>query len=138
MCSIIQHGAHNVIGTKPWVIGTKPLLVFEQRSLGFTAAEQPANPAAPSDQHFPLCALHKLPPESREADTKQMRSGRDNDAALQRGSALTGVDLGSAPCAINLGDGNGKVAFACQIGDGDMASGILNDAAEITVIMAPA
>jgi len=116
----------------------QPWLVSEERSPDFTVAGQHANPAAPLHRYRRLIALRKQLPELWEADIKLVPSGRDDVAVIQRGSTLTVANLGPTPFAINLGDSNWKVAFASQGGDGDIASGIVNVAAETTAVMIPA
>ena len=113
----------------------QPWIVSEERSPDFTVAGQHANSAAPLHRYRRLIALRKQLPELWDAELKMVPSGRDDVAVIQRGSTLTVANLGPAPFAINLGDSNWKVAFASQGGDGDIASGIVNVAAETTAIM---
>jgi len=116
----------------------QPWLISEERAPDFTVAGQHANPAAPLHRYRRLIALRKQLPELWEADIKPVPSGRDDVAVIQRGTTLTVANFSTAPFAINLGDGSWRVAFASQGGDGDIASGIVNVAAETTAIMIPA
>jgi alpha-glucosidase len=117
---------------------TQPWLASEERAPDFTVAGQHANPAAPLHRYRRLISLRKQLPELWDADIKQVPSGRDDVAVIQRGTTLTVANFGTKPFAINLGDSDWRVAFASQGGDGDMASGIVNVAAETTAIMVPA
>ena len=116
----------------------QPWLVSEERPPDFTVAGQHANPAAPLHRYRRLITLRKQLKELWAAELKLVPSGRDDVAVIQRGSTLTVANLGPKPFAINLGDSSWKVAFASQGGDGDIASGIVNVAAETTAIMIPA
>ena len=69
---------------------------------------------------------------------KVVSSGRDDVAVLQRGTTLTVANLGEFPFAINLGEGQWRVVFASQGGDGDVASGMVNISGETTVVLVPA
>ena len=124
--------AHNGFSTgEPW-------LIAKERPSDFTVAGQHANPAAPLHRYRRLIALRKSLPDLWHADLKHVSSGRNDVAVLQRGKTLTVANLGETPFAINLGDGQWRVIFASQGGDGDVATGIVNVAAETTAIMVPA
>jgi len=115
-----------------------PWLVAQERAPDFTVAGQHANPAAPLHRYRRLIALRKQLPELWSSELKQVSSGRADVAVIQRGPTLTVANFGSDPFAINLGDGSWKVVFASQGGDGDVATGIVNVAAETTAILVPA
>ena len=115
----------------------EPWLVAEDRNADFTVAGQHANPAAPLHRYRRLIALRKQLPELWQAEITQVPSGRDDVAIVQRGTTLTVANLGTTPFAINLGEGPWRVVFASQGGDGDLATGIVNVAAETTAIMVP-
>jgi len=115
----------------------QPWLIAEDRAVDFTVAGQHANPAAPLHRYRRLIELRKQLPNLWAADINRVPSGRNDVAVIQRGPTLTVANLGAQPFAINLGDSNWKVAFASQGGDGDIASGIVNVAAETTAILVP-
>lgn len=115
----------------------EPWLLAEERPPDFTVAGQHANPAAPLHRYRRLVALRKHYPALWQAELKVVPSGRPDVAVIQRGTTLTVANLGSLPFAINLGEGEWRVVFASQGGDGDVASGIVNVAAETTAVMVP-
>jgi len=115
----------------------EPWLVADERPPDFTVAGQHANPAAPLHRYRRLVALRKHYPELWQADLKVVPSGRPDVAVVQRGTTLTIANLGTLPFAINLGAGEWRVVFASQGGDGDIAGGIVNVAAETTAVMVP-
>lgn len=116
----------------------QPWLASGERPPDFTVAGQHANPAAPLHRYRELIALRKRHPALWEADIKQVPTGRDDVAVIQRGPTLTVANFGPTPFAINLGDSDWKVAFASQGGYGVVARGIVNVAAETTALMIPA
>ena len=117
---------------------SQPWLIANERPLDFTVAGQHENPAAPLQRYRRLIRLRKDIPELWQAALHLVQTGRDDVAVVQRGTTLTIANLGSMPFAINLGDTTWRVMFASQGGDGDVASGIVNVAAETTAIMVPA
>lgn len=117
---------------------TAPWITAQDRPLDFTVAGQHANTAAPLHRYRRLVALRRHYPDLWQADLKIVASGRDDVAVLQRGTTLTVANLGEFPFAINLGEGQWRVVFASQGGDGDVASGMVNISGETTVVLVPA
>jgi len=115
----------------------QPWLISAERSPDFTVAGQHANPAAPLHRYRRLIALRKQHPHLWQGDFERVASGRADVAVIQRGATLTVANFGEEPFAINLGEEPWRVVFASQGGDGDVASGIVNVAAETTAILVP-
>ena len=115
-----------------------PWITAQDRPIDFTVAGQHANSAAPLHRYRRLIALRRHYPDLWKAELKVVPSGRDDVAVLQRGTTLTVANLGEFPFAINLGEGQWRVVFASQGGDGDIASGMVNISGETTVVLVPA
>ncbi|MEM7092547.1 MAG: alpha-amylase family glycosyl hydrolase [Actinomycetota bacterium] len=115
-----------------------PWITSEDRALDFTVAGQHANSAAPLHRYRRLIALRKHHPDLWRAEMKIVESGRPDVAIVQRGATLTVANLGPEAFAVNLGEGQWRVVFASQGGDGDTASGIVNVSGETTVVLVPA
>lgn len=113
-----------------------PWLRAADRSSDFTVAGQHANKAAPLHRYRRLIAARTHHPDLWRAELSVVDSGRPDVAIIQRGSTLTVANLGTSEFAVNLGSGSWRVVFASQGGDGDAATGVVNIAAETTVIMA--